>query len=439
MDEQAHTLSERAASIWAALVKLASGETADFLALGRVDQMGMVVAILIVLVASWLCLRAIWRLVTLPVRKRQASATGAERKAAPADRPAAAPVRQAAAQQTTIKSEPPVQGPQVEASPVAPEALTELIARLLAREAAASPKADAAALQQIETAATGIANAGGEAARAALELIAEGDESGFDTLAALAGTDERATAATWRSIGQLAFLNYPQKALGAWQKVVALLPEDAEAWNVIGLLHKRLGELDEAADAFQRVDALAGDDQHLRLVALAQLGQFALTRGDLETAAEFHERSLDINTTLGRKGGMANQLANLGLIAMKRNDADRAEDFYTRALTLYETVDRKQGIADILNSLGTIARTRGNLDAAESFYKRSLELEEALERKEGMANQFGNLGLIAKDRGNLPEASRLWEEALRLYRELRKPKKIELVERWIEQAGTRTP
>jgi protein O-GlcNAc transferase len=368
-----------------------------------------------------------------------------------------------------------------------------VIERLVAREAAKAPDANAAALQQIETAATGIAREGGNEAEAALARIADGDDTGFDTLAALAAADSSAArqytaeaedrakhaADTWRRIGELAFLNHTTRALAAYQEVIMLLPQDADGWNRVGLLQMRLGELDEAETAFRRVEILGVEREKVQAAALGNLGLIAQKRGDLNAAEDFHKRSLTLNEAIGRKTGTAHQLGNLGLIAQKRGDLNAAEDFYKRSLALNEAIGRKTGAANQLGNLGTIALERGDLNAAEDFQMRSLALNEAIGRKEGMARaignlgtiaqkrgdvneaedfyrrclalhevlghkegiaiQLGNLGLIAETRGQMAEACQLWRKAVMLFREVGIQHMVDKHECWMQEAGCPLP
>ena len=94
----------------------------------------------------------------------------------------------------------------------------------------------------------------------------------------------------------------------AYERLLALAPNDLDARNELGTLLMRLGELAAAEAAYQAVFDGADGDKTAQAAALGNLGIIAQTRGDLDAAEDYLKRSLEIDETLGRKEGMANQL-----------------------------------------------------------------------------------------------------------------------------------
>ena len=218
----------------------------------------------------------------------------------------------------------------------------------------------------------------------ALRLLSEGEteaaEAVFEEVKARRKAEgegalkEAATAA--RHIGALAFLHDTGKALAAYREAVALDPDDPDGWNPLGLLLKRTGELDGAAEAYNRVLSLGNRsaDQDLIAAATGNLGNLYLTRGELDRAEEMYLKSLEIDEALGRKEGMASDYGNLGILYMTRGEFDRAEEMYLKSLELDEALGRKEGKANTFSNLGNVYATRGDLDRAEEMYRKSLEL-----------------------------------------------------------------
>jgi tetratricopeptide (TPR) repeat protein len=147
-------------------------------------------------------------------------------------------------------------------------------------------------------------------------------------------------AAAARHIGALAFLHDTDKALAAYREAVALDPDDPDGWNSLGLLLTRTGNLDGAAEAYNRVLSLGNRtaDQGLIAVATSNLGNFYMTRGELDRAEERYRMSLELNEALGRKEGMASDYSNLGTIYRTRVELDRAEEMYHKGLELFREV-----------------------------------------------------------------------------------------------------
>lgn len=263
-------------------------------------------------------------------------------------------------------------------------------------------------------------------------------------------------AALWRQKGALAFLHDTYAARAAYARATELDPDDAEGWNELGHLDRRLGDLDAAATAFERVLALGrrvaskatiaaatgnlgmvyeirgdlgrAEEMHLKALsiyevlgrkeaiatAFGNLGGVYQTRGDLDGAEEMHLKSLALNEELGRKAGIAAACGNLGIVHGIRGNLDRAEEMFNKCLALNEVLGRKEGIAVQFGNLGNVYSIRGDLDRAEEMYRKALALDATLGRKEGMANQYGNLGNLYATRGDLDRAEKFYRESLAL-------------------------
>ena len=129
----------------------------------------------------------------------------------------------------------------------------------------------------------------------------------------------REAAAAARHLGALAFLHDTDAALAAYREAADLDPDDSDGWNQMGRLLKRIGDLSGAEMAYRKVLALGNQTKSRETIAVAtgNLGLIALTRGDLDTAWDLLNTSLDINKELGRKGG-----DGFGLRQFRANRAD---------------------------------------------------------------------------------------------------------------------
>jgi tetratricopeptide (TPR) repeat protein len=107
----------------------------------------------------------------------------------------------------------------------------------------------------------------------------------------------------------LLFFGASRRALPVLRAVVALNPARHDAWNVLGYLHARNGELRPAIDAFER--ALAGQPDD---AALAFNAAFTLQRaGEHAPAMVLMQRVLDLDPKFDRAWyGMGLSLAHDG-------------------------------------------------------------------------------------------------------------------------------
>ena len=253
-------------------------------------------------------------------------------------------------------------------------------------------------------------NLGGNGELATLDILAKKYED----------THIQDAALIYLGRGALSFDGDTHGALAAYQRAAELRPENMQAHNQIGRLQARLGNMDAAQAAYERVLELADAqrDKQGRAIALGNLGTVVQMRGELDEAVVHYEQSLALNQELGRKEGMAATYGNLGVVAQTRGDLDAAVAYYQQSLALNQELGRKEGMASQYGNLGNVAATRGELDTAVSYYEQSLALNEELGRKEGIASVYGNLGNVAGMRGDLDMAVRYYEQSLALNEEL---------------------
>ena len=218
----------------------------------------------------------------------------------------------------------------------------------------------------------------------ALQQLAEGDTQKAEAIfqeieqkkaaEGQAANKEAATAA--RHLGALAFLHDTQKALDAYRRATQLDPDNEQGWNQLGHLLQRVGELEDAEAAYQRVLALGEkrNDQSLVAIAYGNLGIVYGIRGELEQAEAMYLKSLALDEALGRKEGMASDYTNLGTVYQIRGELEQAEAMYHKSLALDEALGHKEGMAIAYGNLGNLYGIRGELEQAETMYQKSLAL-----------------------------------------------------------------
>ncbi|MEM0928568.1 MAG: tetratricopeptide repeat protein [Pseudomonadota bacterium] len=228
---------------------------------------------------------------------------------------------------------------------------------------ASNPGHDPASVDAYREAVEALLTSGDARKLRALELynqgLTEGDESKQDQaitdLERLAEDQSRAVndsaeqaAATWKQVGAFAFYNDTERALNAYHEAVRLTPDDLVAWNQLGHLLRRVGDLQGAEEAYRRLiaDPLQ-TSQEWQAISLGNLGLIAQTRGDLDAAEDYHQRSLALEEELGRKEGMASELANLGNIAFDRGDVAGACANYRQAEGLFAEIGMRRELEQV--------------------------------------------------------------------------------------------
>ena len=224
----------------------------------------------------------------------------------------------------------------------------------------------------------------------------------------------------YRRLGALSYLNDTADALSAYQRASELDPSNLDAWNQLGHLYRRVGELAKSIDAYETLLTLSeGISDEWQAFAYSHLGIVYRTQGELGRAMETHEKSLKIFEALDHKLGKANQYGNIGVIYFIRGELDRAIEMYNKSLKIYKYVDDGQaGMAKQYGNLGNIYRKQGELDRAIETYDKSLKIFEALGHLEDVATVNGNLGVVFQMQSNLDQAIEMHEISLNIYKEL---------------------
>ncbi len=265
-----------------------------------------------------------------------------------------------------------------------------------------------------------------ELKQAALQALAEDDTKKAVELMEQSAqfSTEKAEELTWEAawdwidIGSIAYLNDSQKALSAYKKATNLDPSNPVAWNGLGRIQFRLGNLDESRQAFEKTLELAGNDKQHQSGAYSNLGVIYKTYGQLDKAEDYHLKALEIDKNLGCKEGIAADYSNLGVICQIRGKLDKAEDYHLKSFDINKTLGRKEGMAFDYGSLGTVYHIRGELDKAEEYCVKALDINKDLSSMEGMASNYGNLGIIYQKRGNLNKAEEYYLKSLDINKKL---------------------
>jgi choline-sulfatase len=173
-----------------------------------------------------------------------------------------------------------------------------------------------------------------------------------------------------------------QKAIAAYQKVVAEDPNVIDAWFNLGNLNARLRRYPEAIRYFKKALELK-PDYDLPVVNMAnayrQMGQ-----DDAALAGYEHYLTIDPKN--------AHVRYQMGEIYLAKNDPAKAEANFKEAVSINPRE------ASALNALGVMAFQRGDLAGAER------QIRAALEAKGTVRLAHFNLALIAEERNDLPSA-----------------------------------
>ena len=182
----------------------------------------------------------------------------------------------------------------------------------------------------------------------------------------------------------------------------------ATALSILGTLRQMSGDY-EAADRTHRQVLAIADEMGLdydRFLALAQIANTALLRGDHAGAIELAHQALAAARALGG-GARANALNTLGRVSNAMGRFADARSAHAEALRLYTRLDAYGGMAHSLDNLGLVASRSGDPDEGGRRHLQALEIN--AEKGDPLSVAFSleglALSLAMRDRGD--DAARL--------------------------------
>lgn len=229
-----------------------------------------------------------------------------------------------------------------------------------------------------------------------------------------------AVSAAIEAAGVLLDLNRPREVVARSRETLHQLVElgapelEPALLNQEGLAHRRLGNLEQAAAAYERVLAVARELGNPREEALA-LNNLALVvraRGEPWEAMALFEAALDKLRSLGDRASQAIALHNLGDLQLWTERTEAAGELLEQALELERELDQDREQIRTLSSLATVALQKGDLETARRRLEEALTLARRLEDPVAAGVVLDRLGGVREAAGDLEGAAAAFEEAL---------------------------
>ena len=365
--------------------------------------------------------------------------------------------------QALIAPPPPIeqiQKPLVEQLHVKDIQIAALTKMLLEKNPAAGP----GARQAVETAVTSIAKGaeeGDSRLETALGLLKENKiaeasqlltafagekEARAEKATAQAEKDRKEAAVAYRNLGAIAGLANPKRALEAYEKALALDPDDIQSLYWTGYILVDYGDLNKAQARLERVQELAqsGMQEAYRYAALGTLGDIKQRRGDLDGALQSYRGTIPIISRLAKSDpGNGEWQYNLGISNERVGNVQLAQGDLGAASKSYEA--RHEIISRLAKSdpgnagwqrdlsvsyqkVGDVQQAQGNLSAALASNKDSLAIAERLAKSDpgnaewqrDLAASYNRIGDVQQAQGDLAAALKSYSDGLSVIERLAK-------------------
>ncbi|GAC1510260.1 MAG: hypothetical protein NVS1B3_12830 [Candidatus Dormibacteraceae bacterium] len=211
-------------------------------------------------------------------------------------------------------------------------------------------------------------------------------------------------------------LELAEKALAVCRSLTPIpTPTEARLLGIVATAHVANFEWDKAVEFYQAAIEAAGSYLDLRGLAKMYSGLSSAYQelGQIDIAARYATRSVTLLEVLRDRVSLARSENNLGLILMARGDLDSAREHLDRSLELTEDSDLEVGRSHVLLSLCELCLREGNLEQAQAFAREALHLAERLKEETNVAEAHMWLGRIADKLSDHPTADYEFALAIR--------------------------
>ncbi|MCF6190729.1 MAG: tetratricopeptide repeat protein [Cocleimonas sp.] len=222
------------------------------------------------------------------------------------------------------------------------------------------------------------------------------------------------SAKLWVHIGNIQNLTSTKQALQAYIKASTQDPDNSNAWNRQGHIHRQLKHFDKAESAFKKVKALDSQSTTNQALYLANLGLLSQTKGDMKAAEESFLEALEIYSTFDNDAGILSTSENLANLYKKTKKYKKSETHYLIALKIHQKNEQTKAAVTAYSALASLYQTMEKNDKAQIQYEKALEISINNNFEKQLAGLYNNLGTLAKKNGQ-PEISKgYFEKALLL-------------------------
>jgi len=203
------------------------------------------------------------------------------------------------------------------------------------------------------------------------------------------------------------------RVIGANLLVAQALKMEANAWERMGQTSKTIELSNQARDLY-----IAAGDRLGAALALLQVGDVLVDKGDFEDGKKHFEQALPVFREIGAQRSIRSTLERIGNVFYSEGKFGEAKTYFEQALSIDHEMNDPRGLASDYGNLANALDGLGDLPGALKMQQQSLAAFNEVGDRRGAAETLNNLGDLYVEMGNLDEAKQYFERALALHREL---------------------
>jgi serine/threonine protein kinase/tetratricopeptide (TPR) repeat protein len=209
-------------------------------------------------------------------------------------------------------------------------------------------------------------------------------------------------------------INDNQKAIGYYEDMAKVSPEDTDVQFALGGLYENIGAYDKAREHFDGV--LQRDPQYID--ALMARGRVEIRSSNPSKGLEYLNRAYSLAAQLDNQEEVAASLHLMGVAYEALSKPEEALGNFEKSLAIKRRIGQQRGAAASLNEIGNIQARLGKAKAASASFQEALKIRRDIGDKRGLGSTLLDFGNFVDDRGDHDQALRLYTESLQIQRDI---------------------
>lgn len=185
----------------------------------------------------------------------------------------------------------------------------------------------------------------------------------------------------------------------------------------MGLLHFRMGMMDDAAEFYQQcLEILEHEELNLKKAnAYRYLGVIYSIKRDFMKCLQNYQNALRVFSELNNLLGLAKTYRSVGQAFMAMGFLPETIFFLERSRDIYDEIGAKSDLGMIYGKLGDAWIEREDYDKAIEYYMKDMEISEELNNTHALAYTYRNLGKIYRIKKDWENADKYYEKSYQYF------------------------
>ncbi len=204
-----------------------------------------------------------------------------------------------------------------------------------------------------------------------------------------------------------------KKAIESYENLAKTMPDNTDVNYALGELYLNQGDYDKARQHYASV--LKSDPKNLN--GLLYSGWLEVQAGNPQAGLEPLNRALNLAIELDNQEEKAQILQAVGVAYENLKKPDEALRNFQQSIEINRSLGKKGGVANSLAEIADVQESQGKTEAAVASFKEALDLDREIGAKKNEADTMIDFGVLYESKGQYDKALQLYKESLQMQRD----------------------